>query len=185
MKYLIFILLPFLCLSQQTVEICNNVKTFTYSTSSTDGGIIEWNVNGLYYYGNEIILTWDEAGTYEIIATIISNNCFSFPQTYNVVVTKCDPLIYWIPNTFTPDGDELNQTWGPVFTSGYSIDHFEISILNRWGNLIWKSYDPAASWDGTYNGKKCIDGVYTWIVKFDILNTDEKKVDHGYVTIIR
>jgi gliding motility-associated-like protein len=185
MKYLIFILFPFTYLSQQTVEICNDIKTFTYSSSTNNNSDIEWEINGIYYYGNEIILTWDEAGTYEITATAISNNCPSLSQTYTVVVIECDPLIYWIPNCFTPDGNEFNQTWGPVFTSGYSIDHFEISILNRWGNLIWESYDPTANWDGTYKGKKCTDGVYTWIVKFDILNTDEKRIDHGYVTIIR
>lgn len=186
MKYLIFILLfPFICLSQQNVEICGNSQTFNYFTNSTEGGDIEWEVNGLYYYGDEITLTWNEAGIYEITATAIANGCPSLPQTYIVTVTECDPLIYWVPNCFTPDGNEFNQLWGPVFTSGYSIDHFEIYVVNRWGNLIWQAYDPAARWDGTYNGKKCLDGVYTWVVKFDLLNTDERRVDHGHVTIIR
>jgi len=185
MRYLIFILFPFICLSQQTVEICNDFKTFSYFTSSTENGNVEWEVNGMYYYGNEITLTWDEAGIYEIIAIATSNNCPSLPQTYTVTVIECDPLIYWIPNCFTPDGNEFNQMWGPVFTSGYSIDHFEIYVMNRWGNLIWQSTNPAGKWDGTYDGKKCTDGVYTWIVKFDILNTDERRIDHGYVTIIR
>ena len=185
MRYLIFILFPFLCLSQQTVEICNDFKTFSYFTSSTEDGIIEWEVNGLYYYGEEIILTWDEAGIYEITAIATSNNCPSLPQTYTVTVIECDPLIYWIPNCFTPDENEFNQLWGPVFTSGYSSDHFELFVLNRWGEIVWKSNDPAGKWDGTYDGKKCTEGVYTWIVKFDMLNTDEKRTNHGHVTLLR
>ena len=185
MRYLIFILFPFLCLSQQTVEICNDFKIFKYFSTSTGNGEIEWNVEGIYYYGNEITLTWDKAGIYEITATTISNDCPSLPQTYTVTVIECDPLIYWIPNCFTPDGDESNQTWGPVFTSGYSSDNFELFVLNRWGEIVWQSNYPNNKWDGMYNGKKVLDGVYTWIVRFDVLNTDERKIDHGYVTIIR
>jgi len=185
MRYLIFILFPFICLSQQTVEICNDFKTFSYFTSSTEDGIIEWEVNGLYYYGEEITLTWDEAGIYEITATAISDNCSSLPQIYTVTVIECDPLIYYVPNSFTPDENEFNQLWGPVFTSGYSTDHFELSIYNRWGEIIWRSNDPEYKWDGTYNGVKCPDGIYTWTVKFDLLNTDEKKIESGHVTLIR
>jgi gliding motility-associated-like protein len=185
MRYLIFILFPLFCLSQQTVEICNNFKTFTYFTSSTESGEIEWNVEGIYYYGNEITLTWDEAGTYDITATAIANECPSLPQTYTVTVIECDPLIYWIPNCFTPDGNEFNHLWGPIFTSGYSTDHFELFVLNRWGEIVWQSNHPTNKWDGTYNGKKVLDGVYTWILRFDLLNTDERRIDHGHVTIIR
>jgi gliding motility-associated-like protein len=185
MKYLAFILFPFICLSQQTVEICNDFKTFSYFTTSTENGTIEWEVNGLYYYGDEITLTWDEAGIYEITATAISSNCPSLSQTYTVTVIECDPLIYWIPNCFTPDENEHNQLWGPVFTSGYSIDHFELFVFNRWGEIVWKSNDPAGKWDGTYNNKKCAEGVYTWIVRFDLLNTDEKRIAHGHVTLLR
>ena len=185
MRYLIFILFPFLCLSQQTVEICNDFKTFSYFTSSTENGTIEWEVNGLYYYGEEITLTWDEPGIYNITATAIANGCSSLPQTYTVTVNECDPLIYWVPNCFTPDGNEFNQLWGPVFTSGYSTDHFELFVLNRWGEIVWKSNNPEGKWDGTYDGKKCTDGVYVWIIRFDLLNTDEKRLDHGHVTIIR
>jgi gliding motility-associated-like protein len=185
MKYLIFILFPFICFSQQTVEICNDFKTFSYFTYSTENGTIEWEVNGLYYYGNEITLTWDKAGIYEITATAISNDCPSLPQTYNVTVIECDPLTYWIPNCFTPDENEFNQLWGPVFTSGYSTDHFKLFVFNRWGEIVWESNDPAGKWDGTYDGKKCTEGIYTWVVKFDLLNTDEKRIDHGHVTLLR
>ena len=64
MKYLIFILFPFICLSQQTVEICNDYKTFTYFTSVTDEGTIEWEVNGLYYYGEEKGVQTDDMGSF-------------------------------------------------------------------------------------------------------------------------
>jgi len=186
MRYLILILLfSFNCLSQQTVEICNDFKTFTYSSSTTSGNDIEWKVNGVYYYGNEITLTWNKAGIYEITATSMANGCYSFSQTYTVTVIECDILVYWVPNSFTPDDNEFNQTWGPVFSSGYPPDRFEVIILNRWGNIIFQSNDPKDRWDGMYKGKQCPDGVYTWLIVFGLPNTGEKKLIHGYVTIIR
>ena len=95
MRYLIFILFPFLCLSQQTVEICNDFKTFSYFTSSTEDGIIEWEVNGLYYYGEEIILTWDEAGIYEITAIATSNNC---PIDSSIINDGISRTSQWLVN---------------------------------------------------------------------------------------
>jgi hypothetical protein len=62
---------------------------------------------------------------------------------------------------------------------------FHLVVLNRWGNLIWESWDDAARWDGTYDGRKVTDGVYTWIIDFGILDTDERRLIHGHVTILR
>ena len=94
-------------------------------------------------------------------------------------------MVYWVPNTFTPNGDEFNTLWGPVFNGPYDAEDFRLVVLNRWGNLIWESWNVEGRWDGTYNEKPCPEGVYTWIVKFDMLYTDEKRVDHGHVTLLR
>lgn len=186
MGYLIFILLfPFICFTQQTVNICGEAKTFKYSTQSNMGSDIEWYCNGQYYYGNDVFITWDKPGTYKITAQALINGCPSIPQTYTVNVIECDFLLYWVPNSFTPDQDEFNQKWGPIFADESSIDFFEIYVLNRWGEIIWKSLDPSDKWDGTYDGKKCPDGIYTWIMNFNISNINRRRIDHGYVMIIK
>lgn len=92
---------------------------------------------------------------------------------------------YWVPNTFTPNGDEYNATWGPVFTGPYDEEDFNLIVFNRWGNLVWESHDANAKWDGSYNGSLVSDGVYTWVIDFGIHNTDERRLLHGHVTIIR
>lgn len=188
MKRLLYILfLPISLFAQQNIEICDNMATFTYSTEMNTPGTIEWYVNNnLSGNGNDISLTFANEGVYTISAVGQSDiGCVTDTVKYTVIITSCDPLIYWIPNTFTPNGDEHNTSWGPVFTSGYSVDHFQLYIFNRWGNTIWESHDPAAVWDGTYNGQTVLDGVYTWLIRFDLLNTDEKREIHGHVTIIR
>ena len=58
-------------------------------------------------------------------------------------------------------------------------------IVNRWGEIVWESFDASANWDGTYNGKICPDGVYFYSVTFGNLDNDGKKTLVGHLTIIR
>ena len=183
----LFLFISFNCFSQQEFEICDNSNTVTYSTSMNMNGTIEWFLNGLSLgNGNNINITYNQPGDYQIVAIGYNDlGCPGPPVIYNVIVTKCDPLIYWVPNSFTPDGNEFNQTWGPVITSGISVENFELTIYNRWGNIIWQSRNTNSQWDGTYNGSLVPDGTYNWIIKLDILDSDELKVVSGSVTIIK
>ncbi len=187
MKFWTYIafLVPFIAFSQQTVEICGEPKSFTYSTESDIDATVEWYVLGAYYYGNSITLQWDTPGVFNITATATAEDCPGTPQTYTVTVTECDPVVWWVPNTFTPNGDEYNTTWGPVFSGPFDQADFHVTVFTRWGNLIWESRDATARWDGMCGSRAVHDGVYTWVVEFGILNTDERKLIHGHVTILR
>ncbi|MFM7983691.1 MAG: gliding motility-associated C-terminal domain-containing protein, partial [Candidatus Fonsibacter sp.] len=102
-----------------------------------------------------------------------------------VVVTNCPGIIYWVPNTFTPDGNEHNQLFGPVITEGIDINGFIFTIYNRWGHIIWESNDPNGRWDGTYNGNMCQDGIYTWKIVFNVFGNDEKIQNTGHLSLIK
>ena len=96
-----------------------------------------------------------------------------------------EPIIY-IPNTFTPDGDEHNHIFLPVFTSGYDPYNFELMIFNRWGEVIFESHDAEMGWDGSYGGSRRVeDGVYTYKIVFKVKKTDERRLIVGHVTLIR
>jgi len=187
MRLLLFILLSFTSTAQQLVTLCNGQsQTFFYSAEADEPGTTEWQVdNQYYYYGNPIALTWSDTGVYTITATHYALNCPSNTVSYTVTVKQCDPILYWVPNTFSPDGDESNQTWGPVFTSGFNPYEFRLFVVNRWGETVWESYDATATWDGTYAGKACQDGVYTWMIWFGDKYTDAKYIAHGHVTIVK
>ena len=100
-------------------------------------------------------------------------------------VDRCPELIFYIPNSFTPDGDEHNQTFGVTFTSGFNPYDFHLQIWNRWGETIWESYDHLASWDGTYNGFLCQPGIYTYKIKFGNEDNDGKQEVLGHITLLR
>jgi gliding motility-associated-like protein len=120
----------------------------------------------------------------------VSNaGCTGIDSLIVTTITDCDSLgevIYWVPNTFTPDGDQYNQTFLPVFYSGIDSYTYDFYLYNRWGELIWESHDYTVGWDGTYNdGMKCPDGTYTWKIRFKLINNDEKQTVYGHVNIIR
>jgi len=94
-------------------------------------------------------------------------------------------VIYYVPNTFTPDGDGFNQTFQPVFTDGFDPYDFNLFIFNRWGEMIWESHDASIGWDGTYNGKTVQSGTYVWKIEFKTIKNDERKMITGHVNLIR
>jgi len=115
--------------------------------------------------------------------------CIGIDSINVIVVGECDSLIdviYWVPNTFTPDGDQYNQTFLPIFYSGIDPYSYDFYVYNRWGELIWENHDTTFGWDGTYNdGMKCPDGTYTWKIRYKLINNDEKQTVHGHVNLIR
>ena len=91
-----------------------------------------------------------------------------------------DPIVY-VPNTFTPNGDESNQGFHIIANN---IKSFELLIFNRWGELIFKMTDIADYWDGTYKDLKCQDGTYVWKLEYyDFLNKEYNLT--GHVNLLR
>ena len=81
------------------------------------------------------------------------------------------------------DGDEFNQTFKPIFTSGFDPFYYTFSIYNRFGNLIFESHDPAMGWDGSYNDGKtnfnCQVGTYVWTVEYNLYDLGAKNKVEG------
>ncbi len=94
-------------------------------------------------------------------------------------------IIYYVPNTFTPDGDALNNLFTPVFTSGFDPQNFHMTIFNRWGEPIFESYDPKGGWDGKIDIYAAPEGTYTYSIDFKALNTDEIMRVTGHVLLMR
>ncbi len=94
-------------------------------------------------------------------------------------------IIFYIPNTFTPDNDEFNQDFQPVFTSGFDPYDFNLKIYNRWGQVVFESNDATQGWDGTYGGELVQDGSYTWKIEFKSISNDERFIHTGHVNVLK
>jgi gliding motility-associated-like protein len=99
-----------------------------------------------------------------------------------------DPgLVYYIPNSFTPDGDQFNQTFLPIFTSGIDPYNYQLLIYNRWGEVIFESLNPEFGWDGTFGmqGNPAQNGTYTYLITIKVPSIDKRQTIKGHVNLIR
>lgn len=119
--------------------------------------------------------------------TLVAASTMGCTSTYQVSIDFDAGLIYYIPNTFTPDGDGHNQTFKPVFTSGFDPYNYEMLIYNRWGEIIFETHDVTYGWDGTYalGNYTCQDGVYLYKIIFKNPLSDERKLVYGSVTLLK
>jgi len=127
----------------------------------------------------------DNAAVYQI--TLIAYSADGCADTTIRTVQVDDELLFYVPNTFTPDGDAFNETFMPVFTAGFDPYNYSLYIYNRWGEMVFESHDASIGWNGRYglNGDVCQDGTYTWKIEVKRKSTDERKMFVGHVTIIR
>ncbi len=121
-------------------------------------------------------------GRYNI--TLITTSELGCIDTMNHELIVFPEVLIYAPNAFTPDGDELNQTW-KLFMEGIDIYDFELLIFNRWGEVMWESNDISVGWDGTYGGRFVEAGIYTWIVRTKSLLNDEKFTYNGHITLLK
>lgn len=109
---------------------------------------------------------------------IVSND-FGCKRIDSVEV-KVTPTLY-IPNSFTPNGDLLNDIFRPVF-SGYT--EIELLIFDRWGELIFRTTDLDGGWDGKQKGVNCPMDVYVY--KLEAKDYKNKTIERvGHVTLVR
>lgn len=123
--------------------------------------------------------TYQEPGNYTV-TLLITDPIGCQDSTFRLLII--DPQAeFFLPNAFTPDGDGLNETFGP---EGVGILEYELLIFNRWGQLVFSATDPRQRWDGTYNGTPVENGAYA--VKCRWRDARNNKRDHfGHVTVLR
>jgi gliding motility-associated-like protein len=123
-----------------------------------------------------------QTGTYYV--TLIAKSYLGCVDTITKEVVILPEVILYAPNTFTPDGDEFNQTWR-VYIEGVDEFDFDLQVYNRWGEMVWESHDVNAGWDGTYHGKLIQQGTYTWVIRTRELISDKKYTWNGTINIIK
>ena len=107
--------------------------------------------------------------------TVTSANCGISTSTVFVRVYKK----VTIPNTFSPNGDGINDTWN--IDALVTYPESSAMVFDRYGKLVYKSTGYAKAWDGTYNGNKLPEGTYYYVI--DLKNGTNKLA--GWVYIVR
>jgi gliding motility-associated-like protein len=89
----------------------------------------------------------------------------------------------YVPNAFTPNGDNLNSTLRILTRS--DIFQVRFKVFNRWGNEVFSSLDATTAWDGTYNGLPCTSDTYFYILEYNCVQKKTRLTVKGDVQLIR
>ena len=168
-------------------ELCDGDSIpSVYSVVSTlSGGYNEWTLLNNTVQSPTFSTAWNTFGMFTLSVVNYVNGCPSPQQQTVITVAQCPNLLYYVPNSFTPDGDEHNNTFKWVFTSGFDPYDFSAIIFNRWGEVIYESRDSNDYWDGTYNNSPCPAGAYTYRFQFKDKKTDGRYQFAGSVSLLR
>lgn len=129
-------------------------------------------------------ITFPEGIIGQYPVTLVVTTEYGCSDTVTYLMNIVQDVILYAPNTFTPDGDEHNQTWG-IFVEGIDLYDFELFIFNKWGEVIWENRDPSVHWDGTYNNMIVPEGTYVWRATAKDPFNDKKYEFNGSINLIR
>jgi len=118
-------------------------------------------------------------GQYPITTAGAAAVNYTITYTAGILTVLPPELSLVIPNTFTPNGDGINDTWDIKFISAYTS--CTVSVFTRYGQKVYSSLGYVVPWDGTYNGKALPTGTYYYII--DLKNN--LPLLSGWVTLIR
>ncbi len=126
----------------------------------------------------------------ENIVTLIARDFNGCTSRVSKQIDFNDDIIY-IPNSFTPNEDGFNDVFKPVIDSRIDTDLYELTIFNRWGQIVFQTIDPEESWRGNDISNEnyyAESDVYTYIIKYKSCrnpNESDPQVLHGNITLIR
>lgn len=165
-----------LTLRMPDLQVKNNsspVKTYLWDFGDGGSSIL---ANPSYTYQTQ--------GSFVVQLIVIHENGCS--DTARNLVTVGVANDFFIPNTFTPNGDGNNDIFLPVGIEG-QLGQYTLTVIDRWGSMVFQSTEQSQGWDGTWyrtTNKIAQDGVYIYMIRF-ITEEGNEKIVKGSVTLIR
>jgi gliding motility-associated-like protein len=176
-----------LTIGQSTINSIVALTTNTPNCESNDGSFVIDSIKGgtLPYMTSFNNTSYSSNTTFENLSTGSytlnvrdSNMC----ETGFILIMPENNYDYtlYIPNTFTPNNDKVNDVW---YIQGTCLGELSCLIYNRWGEKIRELRDIKEGWDGTYKGASVPDGVYVYLIELETQNGTINKA--GHITLFR
>ncbi|MEI6348480.1 MAG: gliding motility-associated C-terminal domain-containing protein, partial [Bacteroidota bacterium] len=153
-----------------------------FVNTSIGGSTFLWNFNdGLPSTDENPFHNFTNTQFYTVLLQV--TDAFGCVDTISKTIQIVEDINIYIPNTFTPNGDGINEVFRP-YGSGYKTTGYEMLIYDRWGKLIFTSNVFEKGWDGKIDGVLAtINGVFTYkMIVFDLRNSLYKY--NGFVVIL-
>lgn len=157
-----------------------NNQVYFYN-SSLDASQVWWMIDGLMqstdpYIQHEFST---DTSSHEEICLIAQSNHGCLDTLCKEFTIQEDYLVY-VPNTFTPDENDLNEVFIPKVSG---IETYDFFIRDRWGALVFQTNQINQGWNGRYKGVKLPQGVYTWQIELKN-NQGKEHIKRGSVLMI-
>jgi len=151
------------------------------------------NASGFYWEFDDYGISFEENPVFnfdfetETLLTVCLEATTSFGCSDDTClrIIIADDLLFYVPNAFTPDDGTVNSDFVPVFTAGFDPYAYQLSIYNRWGEVVFISNNPAMGWDGQYGELIAQQAVYVWKIRYVETYEGETKEITGHVTLLR
>ena len=178
---------PVAAFSTNPTEFTEPTQSVSFSNNSVGATSYSWNFGDTQSSTDENPVHLYSNTTNGYTITLTATSALGCTDTYQVSIGYQEDEIFYIPNTFTPDGDNYNQTFKPIFTSGFDPFNFEMLIFNRWGEVVFETHDVKVGWDGSYGikGRDVQDGTYTYKIIYKNPKNDQRRIIVGHITLIR
>jgi gliding motility-associated-like protein len=163
----------------QTIYCANNsINATNYSWNFGDNAVTN-DENPFHTYTSD-----ETENGYTITLQVSSEH--GCVDSISVFLPYESQTLFYIPNSFTPDGDEYNQVFKPLFTQGIDPTNFHLSIYDRWGQFVFESFDYSIGWDGTNGlGELVSDGEYSWTIFFHETHSEQTRFIKGHVNVLK
>ena len=174
------------------LSVPNPVSVLTPSVQFMDTSVgavlFEWNfmdssmnILGSSFDQNPTFNFPDQEEYAYLVELIVENQHGCTDTAYNYQIVEGQFALF-LPNTFTPDGDGLNDEFYPV---GDKIDpnNYDFQVYNRWGEMIFQTKDPLVHWDGKFKGDYAPSGNYLWKINLKDIQSGEYKELKGFVIL--
>lgn len=157
------------------VDLCRNSSVLIEAGGLPPNATVHWNTGA-----TTPMITVREPGTYTITAEA-PDHC---PGMANItVIDGCRTPLY-VPNCFTPNGDGVNDHWGPTWIAKAEVT-LEFWVYDRWGRPVAFLREPEATWDGTIDGAPVPDGLYAWGCRTTGPDYGTERSYNGHVLLMR
>ncbi|WP_293690865.1 gliding motility-associated C-terminal domain-containing protein [Spirosoma sp. 48-14] len=119
-----------------------------------------------------------QPGTYKVRLT----NSFGCSLTRTIQITGACPSNAFAPDSFTPNGDQINDRFRLFVTNGSQI---RLTIYNRWGDVVYSEESANPQWNGQLKGEDCPIGTYSYSLFYKPMGSNEVLEHRGSVLLIR
>ena len=161
-------------------ELAEGVWNFIGTTDPPTGNEVAWDFgDGSIATGALAVShTYTDYDAHWVLLTITTTDGCTAADS---VQTRPPAATIFFPNSFTPDGDGFNETFGGV---GKLVDQYELIIFDRWGTIAFESHNINQQWDGRIKGEEAPIGVYPYRYRVSGLKMPLHQ-GFGHVTLIR